>query len=336
MKYPEKENIKVKRTIKTCFTVLIVWLFTSSPAFSQTKLAQTGFNFLNVATDARASAMGEAVNSLTGYSGALFQNPASMADLTNIFSATFSVNNWIADIRHLAVSTVFAPFNGDYGVLGLSLQSVDYGDIQGTRVANNEQSYEDTEILKPSALAVGIGYSKMLNDKFGVGAQVRFAYQWLGESLLESGMKSNNASAVAYDFGTIYKTGIESLTFGMSVRNFSKEVKFEKEGFQLPLIFTIGISADVLDFFDLPVQSHSLLLTIDSTHPRSHPEQMKFGAEYRFMNIFFLRGGFVTANSEDSATFGAGISSYGVEVDYAYTPFGVFDNVQRFTARISL
>lgn len=310
-------------------------LVSAVPYNAQTKLAQTGFNFLNVATDARASAMGDAVNSLSGYSGALFQNPASMADLTNLVSSTFSVNNWIADIRYLSASAVFAPFSGDYGVIGVSLQSVDYGEIQGTMVANNEASYVDTYIMKPNALAIGIGYAKMLNDKFGVGAQVRYAYQSLGESQLASGLKTNKANAVAFDFGTVYKTGFESLAFGMSVRNFSKEVKFEEEGFQLPLIFTIGISANLFDFVGMPASDHALLLTLDSTHPRSHPEQVKFGAEYQFMKMFFLRGGFVTANSEDSYTLGAGISTFGFEVDYAYTPFGVFDNVQRFTARFS-
>ena len=122
----------------------------------------------------------------------------------------------------------------------------------------------------------------------------------------------------------------------MSVKNFSKEVKYEEEGFQLPLLFTIGISANLFDFFDVPGPQQALIVSFDSNHPRSHPEQVKFGLEYQFMKILSLRGGFVTADSEDDFTFGFGISSFGFELDYAYTPFGVFDNVQRFTARFSL
>ena len=319
----------------------IAFGFLSSVASGQTKLAQTGFNFLGVSSDARSSGMGDAVNSLTGFSGALSHNPASMADMPTFFSSSFSINNWIADINYLALNAVITPFSGDYGVVGISVQSVDYGEIEGTVVdGTNPNGYIETGIQKPSAFAIGIGYAKMLNDKFSVGAQIKFASQSLGESFTYNDSKldskKNKATAIAYDFGTVYRTGIKSLVFGMSVRNFSSEVKYEEEGFQLPLLFTVGVSANLLDFFDLLGADQSLILSIDSTHPRSHPEQIKVGLEYQFLKILSLRGGYVSGNSEDDFTFGLGVSSFGVEFDYAYTPFGVFDNVQRFTARLSL
>jgi hypothetical protein len=319
-------------------TICIGLLTTLS--FSQTKLAQTGFNFLSVSSDARASAMGDAVNSFSGFSGALSYNPSSMADIPTSFNAAFSINNWIADIKYLSANVIVSPFDGDYGVIGLSFQSVDYGDVEGTIVANNSNGYLDTKIFSPTAMAIGIGYAKMLNDKFSVGFQVKFAHQSLGESTIPDGnstrVKENKADAIAYDFGTVYRTGIKSLAFGMSVKNFSKEVKYEEEGFQLPLLFTIGISANLFDFFDVPGPQQALIVSFDSNHPRSHPEQVKIGLEYQFMKILSLRGGYVSADSEDDFTFGLGISSFGFELDYAYTPFGVFNNVQRFTARFSL
>lgn len=339
--YIEKENIKVRKLNQIYLFAAIALGLLSSTAWGQTKLAQTGFNFLGISSDARSSAMGDAVNSLSGFSGALSHNPASMADMPAFFSSSFSINQWIADINYIAASVIVKPFSGDFGVIGLSLQSVDYGEIEGTMVASSEQGYIDTKIMKPTALALGIGYAAMLNDKFSVGAQIRFAYQSLGESAIpgEDGTtttKENKANAIAYDFGTVYRTGIKSIAFGMSVRNFSSEVKYEEEGFQLPLVFTVGVSANLLDFVDLLGSDQSLILSFDSTHPRSHPEQIKVGLEYQFMKILSLRGGYVSGNDEDDFTFGLGVSSFGVEFDYAYTPFGVFDNVQRFTARLSL
>lgn len=329
----------MKQVTQLCLIIIII-LTGFSLSYSQTKLAQTGFNFLSVSSDARSSAMGEAVNSLSGYSGAMFFNPSSMAEMPTLFNSTFSINNWIADIRYLSFSLILSPFTGDYGVIGFSFQSVDYGEIQGTMVAQNEQGYVDTKIITPTAIAIGVGYAKTLNDKFSVGAQVRFARQSLGDNMIPDGTstvtRKNEADAIAYDFGTIYKTGFKSVAFGMSVRNFSKEVKFEQEGFQLPLLFTIGISANLFDFISIPGPEQSLLLSFDSTHPRSHPEQVKIGMEYQFMRVLSLRGGYISGNSEDDFTFGLGISSFGVELDYAYTPFGVFDSVQRFTARLSL
>ncbi len=326
------------RKNKIILIILIAGMM-ASVNIAQTKLAQTGFNFLDVSSDARTNGMGDAATSLTGYSGALFHNPAGMADVTSFASATFSMNKWIADINHLNASLVLAPWDGDYGVVGFSMQSVDYGELQGTMVSMDGSDYYDTGLFSPTAMAIGLGYAKMLNDKFSVGGQVRYVYQKLGQSEIPDGvgtkMKDNEASALAFDFGTVYRTGFKSIAFGMSVRNYSQEVKFEEESFQLPLIFTLGISANVFDFFEMPGPEQDLLLSIDTTHPRSHPEQVKIGLEYTFRKMITLRGGHISGNSEDNFTFGFGVAFMGAEVDYSYTPFGVFNEVQRFTARFS-
>ena len=74
----------------------------------------------------------------------------------------------------------------------------------------------------------------------------------------------------------------------------------------------------------------------------SHPEQLKIGVEYNFIKAFFLRGGYISGNSQDDFSFGVGFSglglnkNFGLEIDYSYTPFEWFDNVQRFTIRYSL
>jgi hypothetical protein len=311
-------------------------------SFGQTKLAQTGFNFLSLSSDARSSGMGDAVNSLSGFSGAMSSNPASMAEMPTFLNASFNMNNWIADIKYLSSSVILSPSSGDYGAVGLSVQSVDYGDVEGTMVdRNNPNGYVETSIMKPSALAVGLGYSTMLNKQFGVGARIKYAYQSLGESTFMDDLgdvttKKNKADVIAYDFGTVYKTGVKSIAFGMSVTNFSKEIRFENEDFQLPLLFTIGISANLFDFINMPESNHEFMLAVDWTHPRSHPEQLKIGAEYKFMKLLSLRGGYVNGNDENNVTFGVGVSSLGVEIGYSYTPFGIFKSVQRFSACFSL
>ena len=114
------------------------------------------------------------------------------------------------------------------------------------------EGFIDTEIIKPSSLALGVGYAKALSDKFSVGGQIKSAYQYLGKSIIPDSdttqaLVKNTADAIAFDFGTIYHTGWKSFTFGMSVRNFSQEIKFQTEGFQLPLLFTIGVSMKLFD-----------------------------------------------------------------------------------------
>jgi len=319
------------------------------------KLAQTGFQFLSVVSDARGAAMGEAMTSLQTGSSSLFFNPAGMAQMKNFVDATASVNEWIADIKHLTFSVAVSPAGGNYGVIGLSVQSVDYGDFYGTVVnPSSDLGFEDTGIFKLSALAVGIGYAKQLTDQFSVGGQIRFVHQDLGTSVVPlvvqrqindsttvsdttSQAISNKLNPLVFDFGTQFKTGIKSLVFGMSVRNFSKEVKYAQEGFQAPLVFNLGISMNLMDFFPSAQANHTLLMGIDATHYRDHPEQVKVGLEYSFMNILKLRGGYVSKSDYDESSFsyGVGLAYSGLAFDYAYTPFGVFTKVQRITVRLS-
>ncbi len=324
------------------FLMLCLMSFTGFAQENQ-KLAQTGFQFLSVVSDARAAAMGEAMTSLQVGSSALFFNPAGMSDMTNTLDITCSTNKWIADIRHTTFSAAYKPANGQYGVIGLSAQIVNYGDFYGTRVNKlDPKGYDDTGIFTLTSFAFGLGYAKQLTEHFSVGGQIRWVRQDLGESQIAvittdttQATVKNKMNPFVFDFGTQFRTGIESLVFGMSIRNFSKEVKYAEEGFQAPLVFTLGISMDVMDLFkNLPFEQ-SLMVAVDASHYRDHAEQIKVGLDYKVMNTISVRGGYIANNDESGLSFGVGVSKFGFSFDYAYTPFGVFDNVQRFTARFT-
>ena len=337
----------MKRIIKLNLFSLLVSLFLSNSLSAQDnqKLAQSGFQFLSVVSDARASGMAEAMTSLQTGSSALFFNPAGMSDMQNFVDISASVNKWIADIDHYTIAAAINPFNGDYGVIGFSVQSVNYGEFFGTRVnPASELGYEDTGIFELSALAVGVGYAKQISDKFSIGGQIRYVQQDLGESIVPvisdvdttSRTATNELNPLVFDFGTQFRTGIKSIVFGMSVRNFSKEVQYVEEGFQAPLVFTLGISLNLFDLLgELPFDQ-SLYMSIDASHHRDYPEQVKVGLDYRVMDILSLRGGYASGNEESGLSFGLGVSQFGFAFDYAYTPFGVFDKVQRMTVRFSL
>jgi hypothetical protein len=334
-------------------TLLVVSLLSeSSKAQENEKLAQTGFKFLSVISDARGAAMAEAMTSLQIGSSALFFNPAGMADMSTFFDLSGSTNKWIADINHTAFSLAINPLNGNYGVFGFSAQQVDYGDFYGTVVNRaNPQGYDDTGIFSLNALALGVGYAKKISDRFSIGGQIKWIRQDLGESTIpvnirvnpsnediriaDTSTTSNKMSPLVFDFGTQFRTGIKSLVFGMSVRNFSKEVKYVDEGIQAPMVFTLGISMNVMDLLEKLPFEQSLFVSMDASHYRDHPEQIKVGLEYKLMDMFALRGGYVSNNDQNDFTYGIGVAKYGFSFDYSYTPFGIFNNVQRITVRFA-
>ncbi|MDW7678956.1 MAG: PorV/PorQ family protein [bacterium] len=329
---------------------LVFQFFTPFSYAAEKKLAQTGFQFLSIPTDARVAAMGEAFTTVPGQSSSMFFNPANMALMNSFVDFSISQNNWIADINQYAGSIAFNPARGLYGTFGISVLSVDYGEFYGTVVDPTlEKGYRNTENFAPSAFAIGFGYAKSLTDRFSVGGQAKYVYQELGSSTLPVGdikdgvTKSvdNKVDVIAFDFGTIYKTGFKSLVFGMNVRNFSQEVKYQTEGFQLPLTFTIGISMNVFDLFGEGHEMHSLLISMDALHPRAYSERLNFGGEYWFKQMFALRCGYNYNYDERNLSAGLGFqlelgTDRMLQIDYAYTPFGLFGNVQRMSFRFSL
>lgn len=239
--------------------------------------------------------------------------------------------------------------NGRYGVFGISFLSVDYGDdIYGTIVdpdPSNPKGYLPTDPITPSAYMIGLGYAIQLSDRFSVGGQIKNVHQNLGASTIpvdvirpdpeQTTEVKNSLSTVSFDFGTFYQTGFNNLVFGMSVRNYSPEVKYVREGFQLPLTFKFGFSVDAFELLNQNTSMHSLHISIDAVHPRSYPEFLNIGGEYLFMNAFSLRAGYITNQEEYSYTAGFGLQKFGIALDYAYTPFNAFEDVSRLSVRFS-
>lgn len=344
------------RRFRTPLFALILALLIAPGTRAQTttvpatdKLAQTGFKFLQVPVHARIAAMGDATTALENSSSvAMFYNPANMAYLNTSSHASFGLAQWIADISYYSASVAHRPADGRYGVFGLSVISVSYGDILGTVIADNEKGYLDYSEMglsnpSPSGLAFGLGYANGLTDRIAVGANVKYARQALGASVTtttESGAETQdyNKSTVVFDFGIFYRTGFQSLNFAMSARNFSQELQYAEENFELPLSFQVGVAMNVLDFTEIDPSMHRFDIALSAERPRDFAEQVKMGGEYTFFNTLSLRGGYLFPTDEQGINLGAGLQlsagELALEANYAYTRFGIFGNVNRVAVDI--
>ena len=326
--------------------ILIILAFSATvlvqPAQAQNrKLAQTSMKFLTVSTDARASALSGAMTALEGNSTALFYNPASMAGMNHTLHLSHGHVYWLAGIKYLFGTAAYSPAMGQYGVFAISLLAVDYGEFYHTIRADNEQGFLELDSFYPTAYALGIGYAKSLTNKFRIGGHIKYVQQNLGGGVVDFGSdqsavtSSFSADVLAFDFGLIYRTGFKSLNFGMNIRNFSQEIEYIKESFQLPLLFEMGISMNLFDLSRFEESQHALTLSVDAIHPRDYEEQIDFGLEYVFMNSFALRMGYTTPTDEQGVALGFGLKHNFVEFDYAYVPFGVFNQVHRWSIHVA-
>ncbi len=328
----------MKNILFTLTIVIVIFLTFPKDTTAQEnrKLAQTGLKFLSVSTDARAAGMSDANTTLNMGSASMFYNTSTMAEMNGLVAFSFGTTRWIADINYYHASIAVRPFDGDYGIIGMFVEGVDYGEFQGTIFAGNDDGYLDVGTFRPNALAFGFGYAKSLSEKFSIGGNVKYVRQYLGTSVVSFDNSGNTISetnaidAAAFDFGILYHTGFKSLDFGMSVRNFSTELKYKEESFQLPLNFRIGISMNLFDLTDIDRNMHSLLLSIDASHPRDFAEQLFIGGEYTFINKFSIRAGYEFPKDEGGFSAGFGImeqlSGINMGIDYSYTDFGIFND----------
>jgi hypothetical protein len=330
--------------IKIIFSIIFL-LFTVQNNFSQVKLAQSGMKFLSLDGDARSAAMGGAVASVEGNSASQYYNPSSVARQTSEFDISLTNTLWIADINYIHAALTYAPANGLYGVFGLTFENVDYGAFDHTILGPND-GLLDIGIYKPSAIAAGVSYARALSEKFSVGGDVRYVYQNFGEGFIVGGTYDDyetqkiDLGVFAFDFGVLYKTGFKSLNLGMSVRNFSQEIKYFEENFQLPLTFSLGLSMNMLDIWDVSNDKHAFILAVDVSHPRDNVELLRIGGEYTLYKTLSIRGGYIT--NSDIAKLSAGLgfvvedSGTKFGFDYSYFPADYFSDVHKIAVKMSL
>ena len=325
-------------------TVVLLCMVFVMPSHPIKKVAQTGLQFLKIDVGARPAAMAGAFMMMGTDASAMFYNPAGIALFRSTTDLFVSRTEWIVETKYDAVAIV--QNFGNWGNVGLSFITCDYGDIQGTVVSSTDKGYEDTELLDVGAYAVGVAYARQLTDKFSLGAHVKYANQHLGNNDYieeETGDRlnvDNKVSGLAYDLGTLFYPGFRSFRMGMSIRNFSPQFVYQSTEFELPLTFTLGFAMDLFDFMPSLGETQSLVLAVDMVHPRDYTERLNVGGEYWYMDMIALRGGYRFNYDEESFTAGAGIKyeiegGLGLKIDYSYCEMEFFDAINRLSLGVS-
>lgn len=312
------------------------------------KFAQAGMTFLKIEPSARSAGMGCASSANIFDASAMFSNVALMSYVQG-FDLSLSQTNWIADIKH--TSGAIAWGHETWGTFGVSFIKMDYGTMietfpwtDNTNVELFEAGYYFGREFEPSEYSIGVSYARRVTNQFSFGGSVKLVHQDLFESLMRHETLgdievTNKQDIRAFDFGTAYYTGYKDLRVTMSVRNFSNQGKYVTQRFELPLNFTIGTAMDVMQLFSNEKQM-KLTLAMDWLHPRDYTERIHFGAEWGFMDMLFLRGGYKFNYDEESFSGGLGFTkefgNLGLRVDYSYSDFGeFFDAVNRLTLGLS-
>jgi opacity protein-like surface antigen len=333
--------------------ILPLFAFSLALAGDESRIGTTGAEQLNIPVGARGIATsGAFIASFTGVE-ALYWNPAGL-DRSARSEAMVSYMSYIADINmtYIALSAKL----GGLGSFAFSVKTLNVGDISETSVQNPDGL---GSTFSPSFVTAGLSYSKMITDRVSGGTTIK---------LIHEGIKDTGASGFAIDIGTQYHFA-NNMTIGVALKNIGANMKFTggdleqrspvsgsdptandgfftavTEKFSIPSTFELGVA-----YKYALSDNNSLNFGGTFMNANESSNSLRFGAEYNFNNLVFLRGGYdftmeqSGGRSDESIygfTAGAGIDydigGVNLQIDYAYREVEFFDGNQVFSVKFGL
>ena len=291
---------------------------------------------------------------------AMFWNPAGLGKMNNTAQGMFSSMQYIADIglNYGAVASKF----GEFGTLGLSVKSLNFGEIPLT--TNDDPENISKKTYSPNYSVFGLTYSRSLTSTISIGGTAKIVSETIQDA---------NSSGFAVDFGVQYSGLINTpgLSLGVVMKNIGPQMKFDGSGLYRNAISSDGDRPEQkfkseAATFELPSQVELGLtyageisegtnfnLNASFVNNNLYLDEYKFGGELGLnLGEFkgFVRGGYsiidfgsdasreefepiFTENEKlnifDSPSFGAGIiyvtGSMDVTIDFAYRKTQLFN-----------
>jgi len=312
------------------------------------RVGTTAAPFLKIGVGARALGMGEAYTTQAEDITGIYWNPAGLANIPKI-QVLLNHYDYIADL-YFNYGAVVLPVE-NFGTLGAFIGYLGMPDIERTTIQFPNGTGEK---VSANSFVIGISYARPLTERFSIGGSVKYIRETIWHS---------TASGFAIDAGVFYRTFFKNIKIGMSITNFGTDMKMEgrdmliqhdindnfegnnenigghldSDDFPLPILFRVGISANVLkDFFEM--EDYDWILAVDAVHPNDNKEYLSTGTEVRIHDMIALRAGYrqlLLEDREGGLTFGFGINvsvmGADVNVDYANVDFGRLDRQNKFS-----
>lgn len=287
-----------KNLVLIIIIILSIFQITPVNVYSGSNYGVTTAEFLKFDVGAAYSARGGAVVAQVNDVYSLYYNPAGLAEL-NHKEISFMHNSYLVDVNHeyLALGSKFK-----FGSIGLSFSLVNYGEEKITTYNNPFGNNLGT--FNGKDMVFQLGYAKKIYERLNVGISGKY---------IQSKIKNFKADGLAFDLGFQYKL-IEGIQIGAAYQNLGSKLKYISDSEDLPRLFKIGIGYEY---------KNKLKLGFDMVNSDERNFSYRLGSEYKLIDMFKLRAGYVESNDAGNGlTLGAGFLYKNFSIDYAYIPFG--------------
>jgi len=288
--------------------IIINLILFSSLVYAQDEYTGiTSANFLKLDVGARQAAMAGAFVGVGDDVNTINYNPAGLLEIGTI-SITAMHNQWFQTIKYEHLGYAQKVWWG--GVIGGSVEYLHMRDIKGSLVGN-----KPTGDFTAWDSCLTFSYAHPWNERFSIGANFKIIYEKI---------EQEDASTIAFDFGTFYKTPIDNLSFGLSLQNLGSGLKFIQDKSDLPMNLKGGASVKLLD--------DHLLIVLDVNKPIDNDLNLRLGFEYWLIDTFAMRGGYRT-DIEICSGFsgGLGLKVMNYHLDYGFVPYSELGDTHRIS-----
>ncbi|NLA24991.1 MAG: PorV/PorQ family protein [Bacteroidales bacterium] len=350
---------------------------TQAFAGNEQRAGSAGASELLINPWAQSSGWGDAnVAYVMGLEG-MYQNVAGLA-FTRKTELMFNNTQWLVGSGIAINSFGLAQKVGEAGVIGIGVMSMNFADIEITTPELPEGGIGN---FKPSYSNIQLAYAREFSNSIYGGISVK---------MISEGIANASSSGFAIDAGIQYVTGLgrdkagnrkrDNLRFGIAMKNVGSTMKFKGDGmaftgivpngtsmtlehrsqeFELPslikigLSYTINLDAKVDEENEEVISNHHLTIAGNFTANSFTKDQFHFGLEYGFMNILYLRGGYIyesglfdeanRATALTGPTAGMSVqipmnkeNKSVIAVDYSYRFTNPFRGIHTFGLRVTL
>ena len=266
----EKNRYDNKCTFRVLLVAFAMVLAGVQLSFAENKIKdefnpiQTGVTSLGIAPDARGASMGDLGAATDPDVNSQFWNPSKYAFAYSQAGVSLSYTPWLRklvnDIFLANLAGYWKLGSNDNQALSASLRYFSLGEVNSTDGAGVTSS------INPYEMAVDVGYSRKLSEKFSMGVVVRYIYSDLGYNLSDVGDNSTGASAFSADLSGYFTTypiiGRNECqwSWGFDISNIGTKVAYQNGNrpAYLPTNFRLGTT------FMFPLADyHTLAFSLD-------------------------------------------------------------------------
>ena len=228
----------MKKTYKLLMVSLIMMIISPSLIFAQDGIKDNEFNPVNtgvttlgIAPDARGSAMGNLGAATDPDINSQYWNPSKYAFAYSSGGLGLSYTPWLRklvnDIFLADLSGYWKIGHGDNQAISATLRYFSLGEV-----TMNDDTGATLQTINPYEMAVDVGYSRKLSEKFSMGVALRYILSDLSYEDSYSGEQTTAASAFAADISGYYVTypmvgrNECQFAFGFNINNIGSKVSY--------------------------------------------------------------------------------------------------------------